>query len=255
MQIFNTKKIQEEWQKKVEESYKQGKQDAENGFNNLLNAVTKDKETWNSLTEKELLIEIMLALKFNNNNVESLNNKISYIQNYKDIFKELNNNIDVLKKSEESLNNNIETENAKILEFKELINNVMQKINDIDTTLKDIINIKDNINNVIRDINDSIPKLKETNEKINNIAKETNDIIKTYSDSPAEILKEIYDKTDTALSEYDSFSLYSKIEGLKSELSNLNSKLDTSLNPYGFDSLYSTLSNIESKIDSINFSN
>ena len=87
MKIFNTKKLQDEWQKKVEDSYNQGKREAENGFNNLLNAVTKDKEYWNSLSEKELLIEMMLALKFNNNKVEILNNKISYIKNYKDIFK------------------------------------------------------------------------------------------------------------------------------------------------------------------------
>ena len=54
MKIFNTKKLQEEWQKKVEDSYNQGKKDTENGFYNLLNAVTKDKEYWNSLSEKEL---------------------------------------------------------------------------------------------------------------------------------------------------------------------------------------------------------
>ena len=114
MKIFNTKKLQEEWQKKVEESYNQGKKDTEKEFNNLLNAVTKDKEYWNSLSEKELLIEMMLALKFNNNNVENLNNKILYIQKYKDIFKELNYNMDSLKKTEDLLNLNIENEKNQI---------------------------------------------------------------------------------------------------------------------------------------------
>ncbi len=101
MKIFNTKKLQEEWRKKVEESYNQGKKDAENGFNNLLSAVTKDKEYWNSLSEKELLVEMMFALKLNNNNVEGLNSKIEYIQDYKEIFKELNNNMDEIKKTED----------------------------------------------------------------------------------------------------------------------------------------------------------
>ncbi len=123
MKIFNTKKLQEEWQKKVETSYNQGKKDAENEFNNMLNAVNKDKAYWNSLSEKELLIEIMLALKFNNNNVEVLNNKISYIHNYKNIFKELNNNMDNLKKTEDSLNSNIENEKKQIIEFENLIKN------------------------------------------------------------------------------------------------------------------------------------
>lgn len=53
---------------------------------------------------------MMLALKFNNNNVENLNNKILYIQKYKDIFKELNYNMDSLKKTEDLLNLNIENE-------------------------------------------------------------------------------------------------------------------------------------------------
>ena len=139
MKIFNTKKLQEEWQKKVEESYNQGKKDTEKEFNNLLNAVTKDKEYWNSLSEKELLIEMMLALKFNNNNVENLNNKILYIQKYKDIFKELNYNMDSLKKTEDLLNLNIENEKNQIIEFENLIKNVMSKVNDIDSTLKEII--------------------------------------------------------------------------------------------------------------------
>ena len=122
MKIFNTKKLQEEWQKKVEESYNQGKKDTEKEFNNLLNAVTKDKEYWNSLSEKELLIEMMLALKFNNNNVENLNNKILYIQKYKDIFKELNYNMDSLKKTEDLLNLNIENEKNQIIERRIYIN-------------------------------------------------------------------------------------------------------------------------------------
>lgn len=284
MKIFNTKKLQEEWQKKVEESYNQGKRDAENGFNNLLNAVTKDKEYWNSLSEKELLIEMMLALKFNNNNVEVLNNKISYIQNYKDIFKELNNNMDSLKKAEDSLSLNIENEKQQIIEFENLIKSVMSKINDLDSTLKEIIDIKDNINKVIKDIGTTIPKLNEISSQIDKIAKEINNTIETYSDSPAEILSklreqinelynefkdddnydeetikdklnDIYSKTDSALSEYGTYSLYSKIDDLKNELNDLNSKLSNSLDPYAYDSLYSKIQDLESKLDSINFSN
>lgn len=281
MKIFNTKKLQEEWQKKVEESYNQGKREAENSFNNLLNAVTKDKEYWGSLTEKELLIEMMLALKFNNNNVEVLNNKISYIQNYKNIFKELNSNIDTLKKAEDMLNLNIENEKTQIIEFENLIKNVMLKINDIDTTLKEIIGIKDNINKVIKNINDTVPKLNETSSQIDKIATNINATINTYSDSPAEILsklrekidvvynefkddndytikdklEDIYNTTDSALSEFGTCSLYSKINDLKNELCDLNSKLNNSLDPYAYDSLYSKIQDLESKLDSINFSN
>ena len=279
MKIFNTKKLQEEWQKKVEESYNQGKKDTEKEFNNLLNAVTKDKEYWNSLSEKELLIEMMLALKFNNNNVENLNNKISYIQKYKDIFKELNYNMDSLKKTEDLLNLNIENEKNQIIEFENLIKNVMSKVNDIDSTLKEIINIKDNINKVIKDINTAIPKLNEISSQIDKVATEINDTIETYSDSPAEILSKlkeqinelynnfidnenydvetikykldnIYSKTDSA-----SYSLFSKIDDLKNELSDLNSKLNNSLDPYAYDSLYSKIQDLESKLDTINFSN
>ena len=221
MKIFNTKKLQEEWQKKVEDSYNQGKKDAENGFNNLLNAVTKDKEYWNSLSEKELLIEMMLALKLSNDNVENLNNKVTYIKNYKGIFKDINNNIDELKKTKDILNLNIENETKQIIEFKKLIKNVTLKINTIDSTLNEIINVKDNINKVIKDIDNNLPRLSEISSKIDEIANEIDNTIETYSDSPAEILNQlretmddIYSKIDSALSVYDSYSLYSKIEEL-----------------------------------------
>lgn len=280
MKIFNTKKLQEEWQEKVEESYKQGKKDAEKEFNNLLNTVNKDKEYWNSLSEKELLIEMMVALKFNNNNVEDLNNKISYIQNYKDIFKELNNSMDRLKKTEDSLNSNIKNEKEQIIEFENLIKKVMSKINDLDGTLKEIISIKDNINKVIKDMNTTIPKLEETSIQIEKIVTEANDTIETYSDSPTEILSKLREQIDSALSEYGSCSLYSKIDELKNEISNkdklneiywktdsalseygscslyskideLKNELNRLLDPYGYDSLYSKIGSLESKLDSI----
>ena len=202
MKIFNTKKLQEEWRKKVEESYNQGKKDAENGFNNLLSAVTKDKEYWNSLSEKELLVEMMFALKLNNNNVDGLNSKIEYIQNYKEIFKELNNNMDEIKKAEDLLKENIENERKQVVEFEKQIKNVTSKINEIDSTLKEIIEIKEDINKVIADINTALPRLKETSEQIDKIAQETNNVIETYSDSPAETLRELKDKVDDIYDEF-----------------------------------------------------
>ena len=121
-----------------------------------------------------------------------------------------------------------------------------------------------------------------TSTQIDKIATEIEDTIKTYSDSPAEILRElreqindlynelkndenddetikdklnnIYSNMDSALNEYSSYSLYSKIEDLNSELSDLNSKLSNSLDPYAYDSLYSKIQDLESKLDSINLS-
>lgn len=253
MKIFNKKKLQEEWRKKVEESYNQGKKDAENGFNNLLSAVTKDKEYWNSLSEKELLVEMMFALKLNNNNVDGLNSKIEYIQNYKEIFKELNNNMDEIKKAEDLLKENIENERKQIVEFEKQIKNVTSKINEIDSTLKEIIEIKEDINKVIADINTALPRLKETSEQIDKIAQETNNVIETYSDSPAETLRELKDKVDDLYDEFqnDDDDDDDDDENIKAKLNFICSKLDA-LDQFGYDSLYSRIEEVKKEIENLN---
>lgn len=250
MKIFNTKKLQEEWRKKVEESYNQGKKDAENGFNNLLSAVTKDKEYWNSLSEKELLVEMMFALKLNNNNVDGLNSKIEYIQNYKEIFKELNNNMDEIKKAEDLLKENIENERKQVVEFEKQIKNVTSKINEIDSTLKEIIEIKEDINKVIADINTALPRLKETSEQIDKIAQETNNVIETYSDSPAETLRELKDKVDDLYDEFQNDD-DDDDENIKAKLNFICSKLDA-LDQFGYDSLYSRIEEVKKEIENLN---
>lgn len=250
MKIFNTKKLQEEWRKKVEESYNQGKKDAENGFNNLLSAVTKDKEYWNSLSEKELLVEMMFALKLNNNNVDGLNSKIEYIQNYKEIFKELNNNMDEIKKAEDLLKENIENERKQVVEFEKQIKNVTSKINEIDSTLKEIIEIKEDINKVIADINTALPRLKETSEQIDKIAQETNNVIETYSDSPAETLRELKDKVDDLYDEFQNDD-DDDDENIKAKLNFICSKLDA-LDQFGYDSLYSRIEEVKREIENLN---
>ena len=250
MKIFNTKKLQEEWRKKVEESYNKGKKDAENGFNNLLSAVTKDKEYWNSLSEKELLVEMMFALKLNNNNVDGLNSKIEYIQNYKEIFKELNNNMDEIKKAEDLLKENIENERKQVVEFEKQIKNVTSKINEIDSTLKEIIEIKEDINKVIADINTALPRLKETSEQIDKIAQETNNVIETYSDSPAETLRELKDKVDDLYDEFQNDD-DDDDENIKAKLNFICSKLDA-LDQFGYDSLYSRIEEVKREIENLN---
>ena len=90
MNIFNTKKLKEEWQRKVEESYQRGRKDAEDEFLSKKSKIEIDEKDLKKMTEKELLVEIIKSLNMQNKRTDNLNSKISFVMDYKMIFKEMN---------------------------------------------------------------------------------------------------------------------------------------------------------------------
>lgn len=282
MNIFNTKKVRMEFERKIEESYERGKKDAISEALASIDKSNKDKKHWNTLTDKELMLEIMNTLSLHNQRLEYINDKIDYIANYKSIFDEMNDKIKALNESEKSLSCEIEKNQKQVIELETNANKIIIKSEEIDNTLEEILMLKNKLENMISDFKNVIPNLENACKQINNIDSKMNETINQYIDSPMEILnnlkislKDVESKFDVlnqniagSLEDSENDSLYSKIESIESKLdssfdeyaldglsfriSSLEEKVNSSLDEYGFNSLYSRINELESKIDSIN---
>ncbi len=264
MNIFNTKKVRMEWERRIEESYEEGKKAAVDEALASVNKAMEDKKEWNKLSEKELMVEIMSTLNIYNTRLEHLNDKINYISNFHTIFNELDNRIQDLKDCEQTLYKSIEKSEEKVAEFEENTNKIITKTEKLDNTLEKTMEIKNKIENIICDFKKIIPNLKDACIQIDNIASNMNNQIEQYVDSPMTILNELKTKmenmqnsiedvqnelsnldeiVENELDEGDYDSLYYKLDDIKSTI-------DSALDKYGFDSLYSKLDNIKNEINS-----
>ena len=281
MNIFNTKKVRDEWERKIEESYNQGKRDAINEALASIDISKEEKSQWSKLTEKELLVELMNSINIHNKKIDSLNSKIDYILNYKLIFKEINDKIKKLNECEQSLLKDIENSKEQVVKFEKNTELIITKVNCIDNTLNEIITLKSKLENMISEFQKIIPNLENACVQINDIASNMNESIEHYSNSPMEILNILKENVNSIQNEFNvinekienldkyidnnicyelrsdiTFDLGSKLDSIKDDL---ESKLDdikdslesveSPLDQFGYNSLYSKLDDIEYKLN------
>jgi len=265
MNIFNTKKVRTEWERKIEESYNQGKNDAIDEALSSIDKSKEDKEQWNELSEKELMVEIMNTLSLYNKRLDHMNDKISYISDYKLMFKEINERIKELNKCEQSLCDNIEKSKEQVVTFEKNAKQIITKAEKIDDTLIKIVEVKNKVENIISDFKNVIPNLKDACIQINDIASNMNNILEQYSDSPMTVLnklkvsvKNIQDSIDDVQVEFDSLNKKIGISleecednSLYSKLDDMEFKINSALDEYSYSSLYSKLNDMEFKLDDI----
>ncbi len=281
MSFFYTKKVKAEWERKVEESYNNGKSDALDSINKSLNL-----EEYENFSEKELLIEIMKNIKIHDLKLEHLNEKIDFILNHKNIFIELDEKIKHLKKSEQLFSDNIEKAQKQVDVLKENSDLIINKAEAISNTLGRVVELKSKIEGLIIDYEKMIPNIEKALNQINEISSNMNETIEKYSDSPMTILNDLKDNTERiedlfnevksdvnnlneivniALNEEEYESVYYKLEEIKTEVNNskynyneeeikttleeIKSRIDDALDEYGYNSLYRKLEELKENTD------
>lgn len=270
MNIFNTKKSKEEWQKKIEESYQRGRKDVEDEFLSKKSKIEIDEKDLKKMTEKELLVEIIKSLNMQNKRTDNLNSKISFVMDYKMIFREMNKITNEIYDKEKILCENILKSQAQISEFKCDVANIKTHVQEINRLLSIINSAKSELSNISSEIENIVPKLKKGCNSLENIAENMNDIILKYKDSPVELINRIDKKIGIEDEDIEFKSIISSLEDIEnkicdietklnsesddsmsSKISDMEYKVNTALDQYGFQSLYSKINELDMKLDSI----
>ena len=276
MQIFNTKKSREEWERKIEESYQKGRKDAEDEFLSKKSEIKIDEKDYKKMNEKDILTEIIKSINNQNKRIENLNSKISYVMDYKMIFKEANKLTNEIYDQEKLLSENISKTQTQISNFKSDVANIKSYVQDIEEELALISGIKSELFNITSEIALLVPEIEQGCSKIDDIAKNMNETILKYEDSPVEIINKIDKKIGITDDDMEYKNLSSRIEELEEQLYNISNdltrefddnefdsisnkingieqKINNALDEYGFSSLYSKIDDLESKINSLEY--
>ena len=270
MRIFNTKKSREEWNRKIEESYQRGKQDAEDEALSKESMIEYDENDLKKMTEKELLEEIIKSLNIQNKRTNNLNSKISFVMDYKNIFKKMNKIIDEIYNQQKLLSESIAIGQNQISELKSNVVSIKENVQEINKVLSTIVSTKSELSNILSEIEKIIPGLEEECNNIESIAKNMNDTILKYKDSPVELIYKIDKKIGIDDNDMDFHNLNSSIEDIEFKIDGIETELDESnfsklndieykvnkaLDQYGYDSLYRKIKELSDKIDDIKFNN
>lgn len=270
MNIFNTKKSREEWQRKIEESYQRGRKDVEDEFLSKKSKIEIDEKDLKKMTEKELLVEIIKSLNIQNKRTDNLNSKISFVMDYEMIFKEMNKITNEIYDKEKILCENILESQAQISEFKCDVANIKTHVQEINRLLSIINSAKSELSNISSEIENIVPKLKKGWNSLEDIAENMNDTILKYKDSPVELINRIDKKIGIEDEDIEFKSIISSLEDIEykicdietklnsesddsmnSKISDMEYKVNNALDQYGFESLYSKINELDMKLDSI----
>lgn len=185
------------------------------------------------MSDKELLVNVMLALEGYSKRFERLEHDLSYNQITDKIEKMSSDVVKAVDSYEESLNSHIE----------DIHKAVSSKVDDL------------NIINQINDIKTNTSAIENTVESLKNIIIEDSNELNSISSIVEDIQSDVGDIASN-LSYYSRFDdLDSKIETISSEVSSVHSDVDdikTSVSDkYSYDSLASSIDSISSDVSSI----
>ena len=248
MNIFNTKKLREEYERRIKDSYNQGKIDAIDDAKLEADKSKERKKEWEELSEKKLMSEIMYSISINNEKINHLDKKINNILSYNELFNQVNLKFKELEESEKRVKENTKQSEKQIKEYSKKIEEINKKINEIEKSTSKAIELKEKINSLIEHLKNTIPAIIKSCEQIDEIAFNMESIINKYSDSPVDTINNIHDLTQDIKEELEYgnniITMGSDINSISSDVDNISNSLNILMNK---------ISDLESRIFSIEY--
>lgn len=272
------------WEEKAQECYKRGKEEADEVIRITIDKIQDDKKKLSEMTEKELMVETMLVLGSYGRRLDRIEDKIIAISNYKAYIDSMNQQVQALAAHVLSLQDNINVAGTQVAIFKQDVVEIMNYVSEVNVKLAEVGNIGEKVDGLISKLSSNVAVMEDMNSQVNFISGKMDSFFENYSESPVVMLNsiksllsdvqyavsdmesslsEVSDSVDNfdrllsdirsgmseAFDQYSGFSLYGKVESLKSEISSMKSTIDSSLDHYGYDSIYSKLDEIESRLN------
>lgn len=178
--------------KKVEQiaadNLKRGKEEAAEFVRLTMDKVQEDKNRLNEMSDRELMIETMLALAGHGRRLDRIEEKLQGIYNYKAYTEGLAEQIKVISGMAVGLTENITGSSTAVAGFKQLVNATRTDIDKLNTSISDVESVKDRISFLIENISNSLGELKTLNDKLTTIERKIQGIYeyKIYLDEIVE---------------------------------------------------------------------
>lgn len=218
------KKEKQRWEKIAEDSYNRGKDDASDIVKSTYDQIESDKEKLCQLTDRELLIETMLALGSYGRRIDRVDEKLKCITNYKAYIDSMNTQTQALSHNFVLLEGNISATSSVITGLRQTVQETSSNIHRLITDLSDLKNLHSTLNNHVESLHKVESSLELLQRKIAYVVDEMDAVMSTCDQSPMKKLKTI---------ETDIGEMNSLIGNLKNNVDNINNTTDDVLSAVG----------------------
>lgn len=226
------------------DNLKRGREEAADFVRCTMDKVQDDKNKLNEMSDRELLIETMLALAGYGRRLDRIEEKIQGVYNYKAYTEGLAKQIKSISDLAIELTEGISSSAKVVVDFKKLVEATRQDVDKVNSSISNIKGIEEKISSHIININNSMGELALLNNKLEQIESKIQGIYeyKKYLDEIVEqvgIIKQLSKALATNIVDNDnnvkSFNLtvqhacsdVNKLNYSLADVDNLNTRINT----------------------------
>ena len=249
--IWHFKKEKAKWEQIADDSYARGKDEASETIRMTCDQIEEDKAKLAELSDRDLLIQIMLALGSYGRRLDRMDVKLKSITNYKAYIDDMNAQTHNLSQSFVVLQKNITTTSSVIHGLRQTVQGTSQNIHQLITDLGDLNNLHIKIRNHISALSVVEQTLGHLQNSIADIIAEMNEVITTYDQAPMKKLKAIENKIATLLTSAE--AIYGAVSNISDTTEHIKGTIDDSMEEYAYGSLYNRIGDIASKLNDLDY--
>ena len=234
--MIKLSKIKKNVEQIAADNLKKGKEEAADFIRLTIDKVQEDKNKLNEMSDRELMIETMLALAGHGRRLDRIEEKLQGIYNYKAYTEGLAEQIKAISSMAVGLTENISCSSATVVGFKQLVEAARIDVDRLNTSIADVETIKERIYSLIENINNSVGELTILNDKLTTIEGKIQGIYeyKKYLDEIVEQVSKVKVLSET---------LASSISDNDNKVKSFNQTVQNAYN--GVDKLNNSLSDVE----------
>lgn len=254
--------IKREMTEHAENRYKAGKQDAVDVIRTTIDTIQNDKEEFEKMDEKNLLVETMLALGSYARRLDRIEEKIKIISNYNLYIESMNQAMEELRGNLDKQRNEIDEIDTFVKRFSSDSQRITSTVDMVNTRLADVANISSRTEEIITKLRVSTAELDNINDRVNDISEKMDGFFSNYSDSPMVVIHTILNKTENIISQIDELgselsaeigSIDSNIDDVSSDVKEIKELADSTLSIYGSYSVYEKVDDLKRDLDNIEY--
>ena len=237
------------WKQVAEDNYNRGKGDGAEEAKVFYDQIEEERERLEALTEKELLVQTMLALGSYARRMDRVDTKLKCITNYKAYIDDMNSCTQKLSQGYTVLEGHISTTAAIVGDLRKDIQETGKKIGKLVDDLGSLKDLHTKIEGHMAALSNAERTLGALRIKISGVVEDMNSVMETHDQAPMKKLKGI-EKEVTDLIKLVS-SLIDQTRMVSNEVSSINNKVDQATDEYTTYSLCYRIAAIANNIDSL----
>lgn len=239
----------EKWKQIANDNFFKGKDSVSDIVRETCDKIEEDREKLSKMSDRELMVEIMLALGSYSRRIDRIEAKIQCITNYKAYIDDMNLHTQKLTQSFILLDSNISSVNSTVENLRTTIQYTSSGIHKLLSDLGNLENLHTIMGKHIQELYKTQTDITSLQQRVEFVVREMNDVMITHDQTPMKKLKSI----ETELNEIKSMT--TNIDGSVKNISVASGKIKTLLvnafDEYEINSLCYRLSEIQTQVDQL----